>query len=67
MSTDGGYREEDLGKRVEALRAERDTLAAELRVARIALRAHETTGWGSFFVGLMVFPGLLVVVMAWMK
>ena len=44
MSTDGGYREEDLGKRVEALRAERDTLAAELRVARIALRAHETLG-----------------------
>jgi hypothetical protein len=58
MGNEGGYREEDLAKRVEVLRAERDALLHDLHGARRTLKEQPTSGWWLFFVGLTIFPAL---------
>jgi hypothetical protein len=54
------FRDEDLSARIEALKAERDQLRQRLYVARLAV-ADRRSGWGSFFLGVMLLPGLLLV------
>ena len=58
MGSEGGYREDDLAKRVEGLRAERDALLHELHGAQRTLEERPTSGWWLFFVGLSITPGL---------
>jgi hypothetical protein len=66
MPSEGGYRDEDLAKRVEVLRDERDALLRDLHGARRTLDAHGKTGWWMFFVGLSIFPGLLLLFFLWL-